>query len=312
MELVRGVPITKFCDQNKLTTNMRLEVFMEVCAAVQHAHQKGIIHRDLKPNNILVTMNDDKPMPKVIDFGIAKATAHKLTDLTLFTQYHQFIGTPAYMSPEQAQMNNKDVDTRSDIYALGVLLYELLTGRTPIDTASLLERGQEAVFRAISEQEPPRPSTRLNTLTHEERVEAGQLRREAPEKLRGSLKGDLDWVVMKALEKDRTRRYDTVNALRDDVTRYLLDQPVTAVAPSPVYKLRKFVRRNRVVRRCGGGCLIGLRARPITMVIQARTRRETSGRGTARGCRRPTRGGCVPEGRGRGQRRTRQAVSIRC
>src|SRR5438093_8232377 len=201
MELVRGIKITDYCDQNHLDTGQRLELFIQVCHAVQHAHQKGIIHRDLKPSNILVTLHDGVPVPKVIDFGIAKATEGRLTDLTVYTELHQFIGTPAYMSPEQAEMSGLDIDTRSDIYSLGVLLYELLTGKTPFDTQALLAAGLDEMRRTIREQEPPRPSTRLSTLHRDELTTHAQRRQTDARKLISILRGDLDWIVMKCLEK---------------------------------------------------------------------------------------------------------------
>jgi serine/threonine protein kinase/tetratricopeptide (TPR) repeat protein len=246
MELVRGVRITDYCDQNHLPTGKRLELFISVCQAVQHAHQKGIIHRDLKPSNILVTLHDGVPVPKVIDFGIAKAIEQKLTDKTLFTELNQFIGTPAYMSPEQAELSGLDIDTRSDIYSLGVLLYELLTGRTPFDARELVKEGLEAIRRTIREVDPPRPSTRLSTLTHADLDTVAKARGTGSMELRSQLQGDLDWIVMKALEKDRTRRYETANGFAMDVRRHLADEPVTAGAPSAGYKFRKFVRRNKV------------------------------------------------------------------
>ncbi|MFC7337477.1 protein kinase [Haloferula chungangensis] len=247
MELVRGVPITAFCEQHTLDREARLELFIEVCRAVQHAHQKGIIHRDLKPSNVMVTMHDDRAVPKVIDFGVAKATQGELTDKTLFTRYEQFIGTPAYMSPEQAQLSGLDIDTRSDVYALGVLLYELLTGTTPFDSKELGAIGQDEVRRVIREREPPRPSTRVRTLDPESLTGLAEGLREDPEQIGRGLRNDLDWIVMKALEKDRMRRYETANALARDVQRHLDDQPVEASPPSMSYRLQKLARRNRKI-----------------------------------------------------------------
>jgi serine/threonine protein kinase len=246
MELVRGVRITDYCDEAKLSTTDRLDLFVQVCQAIQHAHQKGIIHRDLKPSNILVTINDGIPVPKVIDFGIAKATTgQRLTDKTLFTAYEQFIGTPAYMSPEQAVMTSLDIDTRSDIYALGVLLYELLTGRTPFDAHDLLRVGFDEMRRTIREREPERPSTRLSGMGQADLTHVAQRRHSDAPKLIHLLRGDLDWVVMKALEKDRTRRYDTANALAADIQRYLNNEPVIARPPSSLYRFQKLVRRHK-------------------------------------------------------------------
>ena len=257
MELVKGVPVTEFCDQAGLSTPDRLALFQEICHAVQHAHQKGIIHRDIKPNNVLVTLHDGKPVPKVIDFGIAKATDRSLTEKTLFTEFHQIIGTPEYMAPEQAEMTSLDVDTRADIYSLGVLLYELLTGAKPFDLKSLLEKGYGEILRTIREVEPPRPSTRLSTLGDRLPVVAKQRHTEA--KLLGKIiRGDLDWIVMKALEKDRGHRYDTATAFADDIARYLTDLPVLASPPSRVYRMQKFLRRNRVGVAMAGAMLLVL------------------------------------------------------
>ncbi len=230
MELVGGVRITEYCDQNELPTSSRLDLFIQVCRAVQHAHQKGIIHRDLKPSNILVTVNDGVGVPKVIDFGIAKATEGRLTDKTVHTQLHQFIGTPAYMSPEQAELSSVDVDTRSDIHSLGVLLYELLTGRTPFDHQELVKIGLDAMRQTIRSKEPLRPSTRLSTLAASELTTVAKARRSEPPKLIHSLRGDLDWIVMKCLEKDRARRYETANGLAGDVQRHLNNRARDGVA----------------------------------------------------------------------------------
>ncbi|HEY3245228.1 MAG TPA: tetratricopeptide repeat protein [Phycisphaerae bacterium] len=290
MELVRGDPLTRFCDENCLSLRQRLELFSAVCHAVQHAHTKGLIHRDLKPSNVLVTMHDDKPVAKVIDFGIAKATHDRLTDKTLFTELRQFIGTPAYMSPEQAQLSGLDIDTRSDIYALGVLLYELLTGTTPFDSHKLLSAGYDEMRRIIREDEPPKPSTRISALSSatfsrdpprrgalpssgEQRgpqftrrggasrlnladatplvgsssLDIAHQRHTDPGALCRSLRGDLDWIVMKCLEKDRTRRYPAASELAADIQRYLRDEPIVARPPSALYQLRKLTARHKAL-----------------------------------------------------------------
>jgi WD40 repeat protein/serine/threonine protein kinase len=244
MELVRGVPITEYCDQNQLVSRERLGLFIQACEAVQHAHQKGIIHRDLKPSNVLVTLQDGKPIPKVIDFGIAKATRDRLTDKTLFTRFQFFVGTPAYMSPEQAHMDSTDIDTRADIYALGTLLYELLTGLTPFDPKELTSL--EDCRRTIVEKDPVRPSSRVATLLGEELTATAKRRRTEPGQLIRLLRSDLDWITMKCLEKDRTRRYETASALAQDIHRYLDGDTVVARPPTTRYRLQKFVHRNKV------------------------------------------------------------------
>jgi eukaryotic-like serine/threonine-protein kinase len=248
MELVRGIKITNYCDENNLSTAARLGLFVQVCQAIQHAHQKGIIHRDIKPSNIMVADHDGVPVPKIIDFGIAKATTdQRLTDKTVFTALEQFLGTPAYMSPEQAKLSGLDIDTRSDIYSLGVLLYELLTGKTPFEAKRLLEAGLDEVRRIIREEEPVTPSTRLQTLGAAEQTTLAKFRQTEPPKLVHLIRGDLDWIVMKCLEKDRGRRYETANGLAMDLQRHLENEPVLARSPSAGYRLQKAWRRHRAV-----------------------------------------------------------------
>ena len=284
MDLVRGVPITLFCNEGRSPTEERLGLFVQVCQAIQHAHQKGIIHRDLKPSNILVTVNDGAAVPKVIDFGIAKAIGQRLTDKTLFTQFHSFIGTPAYTSPEQAEMSSVDIDTRSDIYSLGVLLYELLTGRTPFDGEELLRSGLDEMRRTIRETEPPKPSARLTHLM------AADAKRRIPNPATGealphglpptkdlinTVEGDLDWIVMRCLEKDRARRYESANSIAADIQRHLNDEPIAARPPSAMYLLQRLARRNRGALITAGAVLVALVVALLTLATSnARIRHE--------------------------------------
>ena len=275
MELVQGVPITRYCDQVRLTPPERLRLFVTVCQAVQHAHQKGVIHRDLKPSNILVTTVDGRHEPKIIDFGVAKAIGQHLTDKTMYTQLGTVVGTLEYMSPEQAGLTGLDVDTRADVYSLGVLLYELLTGTTPLDRDRLRQAAYHEVLRRIQEEDPPSPSTRLSGSG--ERLKAiAASRRIEPDRLTRSIRGDLDWVVMKALEKDRTRRYETANGFARDVQRYLDGDPVEAGPPSAGYRLRKLATKHRTALAVSGAFVVLLAAAAVVSTVLALRAKEAS------------------------------------
>ena len=257
MELVKGIPATEYCDKNKLPIAKRLELFVHVCNAIQHAHQKGIIHRDIKPSNVLVTLHDGAPVPKVIDFGVAKALHQRLTERTIYTSFAQVVGTPLYMSPEQAELSGLDIDTRSDVYSLGVLLYELLAGTTPFDKERFERAAYDEIRRIIRETDPPKPSTKVSSLGETASFVSAQ-RGTDPRSLSRSITGDLDVIVMKALEKDRTRRYGTASGLADDVQRFLENQPIVARAPSIAYRFSKFARRNRVALAMSAVVLVSL------------------------------------------------------
>jgi eukaryotic-like serine/threonine-protein kinase len=258
MELVQGIPITDYCDECNLTTGERLELFISVCQAVQHAHQKGVIHRDIKPANVLVAMQDGLPAAKIIDFGVAKAINQRLTEHTLATGFAQMLGTPLYMSPEQAELSPLGVDTRSDVYSLGVLLYELLTSTTPFDKERLHDASYDEMRRIIREEEPPRPSARISTLAADLVTTVAEHRRTDASRLLHTVRGELDWIVMKCLDKDRTRRYETVNALMMDVQRHLDDEPVLARSPTNVYRFQKMVRRNKLAFAAASAVLTAL------------------------------------------------------
>jgi eukaryotic-like serine/threonine-protein kinase len=268
MEYVQGIPITTYCDQNRLTTQERLELFRHICEGVQHAHQKAIIHRDLKPSNILVAMQDGVAVPKIIDFGVAKATAQSLTERTMYTELGVMIGTPEYMSPEQAEMTGQNVDTRTDVYSLGAILYELLVGALPFDPKELRRAGFDEIRRKIREEDPPKPSTKLSTMGDASTTQAQNRRMERPALIR-QIRGDLDWITMKALEKDRTRRYGSPSEMAADIERYLHHQPIVARPPSTAYKAKKFVRRHRIGVGVATSIAVLLVAFSITTALQA-------------------------------------------
>ncbi|HEV8336677.1 MAG TPA: tetratricopeptide repeat protein [Candidatus Polarisedimenticolia bacterium] len=269
MEYVEGERITAYCDRERLSTRDRLELFMRVCEGVQHAHQKGVIHRDLKPSNVLVAIQDGKPIPKIIDFGVAKATGERLTERTMFTERGVLIGTPEYMSPEQADLGGPDTDTRTDVYALGVLLYRLLVGALPFDPQDLRQAGFDEILRRIREVDPPRPSTRISSMG-EASTEAAKSRRTEPGKLASQLRGDLDWITMKALEKDRRRRYGSPSEMAADISRHLRDEPILAGPPGAGYRAGKFIRRHRAGVTFAALVLIGLAGFAVVMAVQAR------------------------------------------
>jgi serine/threonine protein kinase len=309
MEYVKGVPITEYCDATRLSVPERLNLFMQVCRAVQHAHQKGIIHRDLKPSNILVAPYDDKPVPKVIDFGLAKAMHQSLTERTLHTAHETVLGTPLYMSPEQAQLNNLDVDTRSDIYSLGVLLYELLTGTTPLEKKRFKEAAWDEVKRIIREEDPPRPSTRLSSTNTLPSLAA--VRQTEPARLTKLVRGELDWIVMRALEKDRARRYETANGFAMDIQRYLTGEPVLAAPPSVSYRLRKFVHKHRAALLATSALALLLLGSATTVIaVQSKANRDRAADAADRAVREAGTSASVAEAIREARERTEEAWNL--
>ena len=278
MEYVKGIPINEYCDKHKLSTPERLELFIQACEGIQHAHQKGIIHRDIKVSNVLVTIQDDKPVPKIIDFGVAKATAQRLTERTVFTEIGQLIGTPEYMSPEQAEMTGLDIDTRTDVYSLGVLLYELLVGVLPFESDELRSGGFDEIRRKVREDEPPKPSTRLTTPGFDTKNATRNRRTDLPSLTR-QLKGELDWITMKAMAKDRTQRYASVSELAADIMRYLRHEPVVAGPPSAMYRMKKYVRRHRTAVAAAAlvvvAMVIGITGTSIGLVKATKAEKRT-------------------------------------
>src|SRR5271154_1433286 len=278
MEYVPGLPITEYCDKHRLTVKERLELFLQVCDGVQHAHQKAIIHRDLKPSNVLVVEQDSKPVPKIIDFGLAKATAQRLTDKTMFTELGVIRGTPEYMSPEQADQSEQNIDTRTDVYSLGVILYQLLVGALPFDAKAMRTAGFEEILRKIREEEPPKPSTKIRSMG-EASAASAEKRNEEPRSFAQHLRGELDWITMKALEKDRTRRYGAVSELAADLFRYLRNEPVVAGPATAAYRMKKYAVRHRIALGAAAGLVLLLAG--FVVVQAAELRRITAERNRA-------------------------------
>src|SRR5271156_2682878 len=269
MEYVDGLPINQYCDRHRLTMRQRMELFIQVCEGVQHAHQKAIIHRDLKPSNVLVVEQDNKPVPKIIDFGLAKATAQRLTDKTMFTELGVIMGTPEYMSPEQADQSEQNIDTRTDVYSLGVILYQLLVGALPFDAKAMRTAGFEEILRKIREEEPPKPSTRIRS-TGDASAASAEKRNEEPRSFAQHLRGELDWITMKALEKDRVRRYGTAPEFSADISRYLRNEPVVAGPATAAYRMKKYAVRHRIALGAAAGLVLLLAGFVVVQAAELR------------------------------------------